>query len=109
MAKTSTKIIELSLLCFFLIMTLICSCVLSLDAGSSNVSLSMELDGMMEWERSEGRFLAENKKLITPGVLKRDQAVCNGGGRGQSYSSTCLPPPSNSYNRGCSKIYRCRS
>lgn len=122
MAKSSTKIIELShlLLCLFLMMSLNCRCVCSLNGAgagaeassniSSSSSSSMEVDDMMQWERSEEeRYLAEKKKFITPGVLKRDQAVCNGGSRGQSYSTSCLPAPSNSYNRGCSKIYRCRS
>lgn len=118
MGKSSSKIIELSLLlCFFLNMSLNFTCVFSFKtaaaaaaAASNNISSIEEVDDMMEWERSEGgRFLAEKKKFITPGVLKRDQPVCNGGSRGQSYSSSCLPAPSNSYNRGCSKIYRCRS
>ncbi|XVF28998.1 hypothetical protein REPUB_Repub15cG0081900 [Reevesia pubescens] len=56
------------------------------------------------------RFL-EQKKYISPGALKRDQPVCNGGSSGEAYSKTggCLPQPSNPYNRGCSKYYRCRS
>lgn len=103
MAKSNFK---LSGLCLFVVMSLSCSYVFSSNAGGSNVS--MGVDAMTEWGRSE-RFLAGSKKFITPGVLKKDQAVCSGGGRGQSYSTTCLPPPSNSYNRGCSKIYRCRS
>ncbi|CAN0911288.1 Protein RALF-like 32 [Linum grandiflorum] len=48
-------------------------------------------------------------KYITPGALKKDQPVCNGGSSGQSYSSSCLPPPSNPHTRGCSRYYRCRS
>ncbi|KAK6255256.1 hypothetical protein SCA6_016561 [Theobroma cacao] len=64
---------------------------------------------LMESEISR-RFL-EQKKYISPGALKRDQPVCNGGSRGEAYSDTegCLPQPSNPYNRGCSKYYRCRS
>uniref|UniRef100_A0A6N2MRS7 Protein RALF-like 32 n=1 Tax=Salix viminalis TaxID=40686 RepID=A0A6N2MRS7_SALVM len=55
------------------------------------------------------RYLEETKKYISPGTLKPDQPVCNGGASGQSYSSSCLPPPSNPPSRGCSKYYRCRS
>ncbi|EEF24865.1 RALFL33, putative, partial [Ricinus communis] len=62
---------------------------------------------LMESEISR-RFLAE-KKYISPGALKRDQPVCNGGANGQSYSSSCLPPSSNPHTRGCSKYYQCRS
>ncbi|XWS13338.1 hypothetical protein CRYUN_Cryun36dG0029000 [Craigia yunnanensis] len=64
---------------------------------------------LMESEISR-RFL-EQKRYISPGALKRDQPVCNGGSNGEAYSKTrgCLPQPSNPYNRGCSKYYRCRS
>lgn len=55
------------------------------------------------------RYLEEKRKYISPGALKPDQPVCNEGASGQSYSSSCLPPPSNSPSRGCSKYYRCRS
>ncbi|KAG6793278.1 hypothetical protein POTOM_002477 [Populus tomentosa] len=55
------------------------------------------------------RYLEEKRKYISPGALKPDQPVCNDGASGQSYSSSCLPPPSNSPSRGCSKYYRCRS
>ncbi|XP_021291692.1 protein RALF-like 32 isoform X2 [Herrania umbratica] len=63
---------------------------------------------LMESEISR-RFL-EQKKYISPGALKRDQPVCSGGSSGEAYSKTegCLPQPSNPYNRGCSKYYRCR-
>ncbi|XP_009605720.1 protein RALF-like 32 [Nicotiana tomentosiformis] len=66
-----------------------------------------ELEILMESDISR-RFLEERKKYISPGALKRDQPVCNGGGGGEPYSRSCLPPPSNPYNRGCSKYYRCR-
>ncbi|KAJ6777051.1 RAPID ALKALINIZATION FACTOR-LIKE [Salix koriyanagi] len=59
--------------------------------------------------RISERYLEETKKYISPGTLKPDQPVCNGGASGQSYSSSCLPPPSNPPSRGCSKYYRCRS
>lgn len=58
----------------------------------------------------EVRRILEQKKYISPGALKRDRPVCNGGANGESYSRSggCLPPPSHSYDRGCSKYYRCR-
>ncbi|XWS35195.1 hypothetical protein CRYUN_Cryun21dG0105300 [Craigia yunnanensis] len=64
---------------------------------------------LMESEISR-RFLGQ-KKYISPGALKRDQPVCNGGSGGEAYSKSggCLPQPSNPYHRGCSKYYRCRS
>ncbi|XVF84559.1 hypothetical protein PTKIN_Ptkin17bG0046700 [Pterospermum kingtungense] len=64
---------------------------------------------LMESETSR-RFL-EQRKYISPGALKRDQPICNGGAGGEAYSKSggCLPEPSNPYNRGCSKYYRCRS
>ncbi|KAJ1407302.1 Rapid ALkalinization Factor [Sesbania bispinosa] len=64
---------------------------------------------LMESEISR-RFL-EQKRYISDGALKRDKPVCNGGASGEAYSKSggCLPPPSNTYNRGCSKYYRCRS
>ncbi|KAK9288131.1 hypothetical protein L1049_016579 [Liquidambar formosana] len=68
-----------------------------------------DYEHLMETEISR-RFL-EQKKYISPGALKRDQPVCNGGARGEAYSNSggCLPPPSNPENRGCPKYYRCRS
>ncbi|KAJ4723088.1 Rapid ALkalinization Factor [Melia azedarach] len=68
-----------------------------------------EFEMLMESEISR-RFL-EGKKYITPGALKPDQPVCNGGSRGGSYSKSggCLPPPSNPEDRGCPTYYRCRS
>ncbi|XP_009343824.2 protein RALF-like 32 [Pyrus x bretschneideri] len=81
----------------------------STPCNSSIVECDDEGELLMESEIS-GRFL-QTKKYISPGALKPDQPVCNGGGRGEAYSKTggCLPPPSNPYNRGCSKYYRCRS
>ncbi|XVF37913.1 hypothetical protein REPUB_Repub20aG0052300 [Reevesia pubescens] len=69
-----------------------------------------EADEMLMESEISRRFL-EQKKYISPGALKRDQPVCNGGSSGEAYSKTggCLPEPSNPYNRGCSKYYRCRS
>ncbi|KAL0336257.1 UNVERIFIED_CONTAM: protein RALF-like 32 [Sesamum radiatum] len=70
---------------------------------------NQELEMLMESEIS--RRVLEQKKYISPGALKRDQPVCNGGEAGEPYSrgSGCLPEPSNTYNRGCSRYYRCRS
>ncbi|XVE81238.1 hypothetical protein DITRI_Ditri15bG0047200 [Diplodiscus trichospermus] len=64
---------------------------------------------LMESEISR-RFL-EQRRYLSPGALKRDKPVCNGGSSGEAYSKNrgCLPQPSNPYNRGCSKYYRCRS
>ncbi|XP_010023633.2 protein RALF-like 32 [Eucalyptus grandis] len=56
------------------------------------------------------RRLLEQKKYISPGALKRDQPVCNGGGSGNAYTNSgCLPTPSNPHTRGCAKYYQCRS
>lgn len=63
---------------------------------------------MMESEMSR-RIMAEQRKFISPGALRRDKPVCNGGGGGEAYSGGCLPPPSNPQTRGCSRYYRCRS
>ncbi|KAL6194097.1 hypothetical protein ACLB2K_035181 [Fragaria x ananassa] len=84
----------------------------SSSSSSCNGSIAeceTESELLMESEISR-RFL-EQKKYISPGALKKDQPVCNGGARGEAYSKTggCLPPPANTYNRGCSKYYRCRS
>ncbi|KAL5053868.1 hypothetical protein RYX36_034550 [Vicia faba] len=64
---------------------------------------------LMESEIS--RRLLEQRRYISEGALKRDKPVCNGGAGGEAYSRSegCIPPPSNPYNRGCSKYYRCRS
>ncbi|XP_028121130.1 cold-responsive protein kinase 1-like [Camellia sinensis] len=64
----------------------------------------------MVMESAVSRRFMETKKYTSPGALKRDQSVCNGGGSGEAYSKTrgCLPPQSNPYDRGCSRYYRCR-
>ncbi|BFG40882.1 hypothetical protein CerSpe_271560 [Prunus speciosa] len=42
-----------------------------------------------------------NANQIDNGVMRRDQPVrCSG--------SRCMPPPSNSYGRGCEKEAKCR-
>ncbi|KAG8655010.1 protein RALF-like 32 [Manihot esculenta] len=66
-------------------------------------------DNELLMESEISRRILEQSKYISPGALKRDQPVCNGGASGQSYSSSCLPPSSNPETRGCSKYYRCRS
>lgn len=80
----------------------------SSSCDGSIAECNIELEMVMESEISR-RFL-EQKKYISPGALKKDQPVCNGGAAGEPYSrgSGCLPQPSNTYNRGCSKYYRCR-
>ncbi|KAJ0034302.1 hypothetical protein Pint_25541 [Pistacia integerrima] len=72
-------------------------------------------DGSME-ERGEigeefettQRVLGAVPKYISPGALRGDLPACGKTARGDPYSKTCLPPPSNPYQRGCSKYYRCR-
>ncbi|GER53111.1 rapid alkalinization factor [Striga asiatica] len=68
-----------------------------------------DLEVLMESETSR-RFLTQ-RKYITPGTLKRDQPVCNGGAPGQPYTNgggQCVPSSSNPYHRGCPPYYRCR-
>ncbi|KAG6597606.1 Protein RALF-like 32, partial [Cucurbita argyrosperma subsp. sororia] len=57
------------------------------------------------------RFLEEQKKYISIGALKKDMIAFEGSSGGQPFpkSENCAPPPLNPYNRGCSKISRCRS
>ncbi|KAI3459698.1 hypothetical protein Pfo_016361 [Paulownia fortunei] len=80
----------------------------SSSCNGSIAECNQDLEMLMESEISR-RFL-EQKKHISIGALKRDQPVCNGGAEGEPYSrgSGCLPQPSNTYNRGCSRYYRCR-
>ncbi|PHT39320.1 hypothetical protein CQW23_22893 [Capsicum baccatum] len=93
---------------FFLTILFIISSVNSQSQCNDTIAKCNEdLEILLESEISK-RFLEERKKYISPGALKRDQPVCNGGGGGEPYSRSCLPPPSNPYNRGCSKYYRCR-
>ncbi|MED6130794.1 hypothetical protein PIB30_003814 [Stylosanthes scabra] len=68
-------------------------------------------DGELLMESEISRRILEQRRIISNGALTRDKPVCNGGASGEAYSKTggCLPPPSNPYNRGCSKYYRCRS
>lgn len=78
--------------------------------NGSMAGCNEETEMFMESDISR-RFLEERKKYITPGALKPDQPVCNGGGRGDAYSRSggCLPPKSNTNTRGCPAYYRCRS
>ncbi|CAH2042971.1 unnamed protein product [Thlaspi arvense] len=54
------------------------------------------------------RFLEMEKRAISYGALQPNEPACRDAGKGQAYSSSCLPPPSNPYRRPCSKYYRCR-
>ncbi|XP_061992200.1 protein RALF-like 32 [Rosa rugosa] len=100
--------------CFVLL--LLCLSYLSATASPPSSSTcngsvaecETESELLMDSEISR-RFLAQ--KYISPGALRKDLPVCNGGASGEAYSKTggCLPPPANPYNRGCSKYYRCRS
>ncbi|XP_010527452.1 PREDICTED: protein RALF-like 32 [Tarenaya hassleriana] len=68
----------------------------------------------MEMESWISQRMMEEQRTISYGALKRNQPACGGDGagggqRGDSYSGSCLPPPSNPHSRGCSKYYRCRS
>lgn len=81
----------------------------SSSCTGSIAECNQDLEMLMESEISR-RFL-EQKKYISPGALKRDQPVCNGGAQGEPYSrggGGCVPEPSNTYHRGCSRYYRCR-
>ncbi|GMP55382.1 hypothetical protein CsSME_00020221 [Camellia sinensis var. sinensis] len=112
--ETSPTIISLHLY-FLLLLCLLClgvSLSMTSDAivqcNGSLTECNINLEMVMESEASR-RFL-ETKKYISPGALKRNQLVCNGGASGEAYSKTsgCLPPQSNPYSRGCPKYYRCR-
>ncbi|THG08126.1 hypothetical protein TEA_015097 [Camellia sinensis var. sinensis] len=114
--ETSPAIIPLHLY-FLLLLCLLCLDVsLSLSMTSDAIvqcngsiaECNVDLEMVMESEVSQ-RFL-ETKKYISPGALKRNQPVCNGGASGEAYNKTsgCLPPQFNPCSRGCSKYYRCR-
>ncbi|KAL3506488.1 hypothetical protein ACH5RR_031870 [Cinchona calisaya] len=76
--------------------------------NGSIAECNQDLEILMDSEINR-RFL-EEKRYISTGALRKDQPVCNGGGKGEPYSRSegCLPPQSNPYNRGCSAYYRCR-
>ncbi|OVA05696.1 Rapid ALkalinization Factor [Macleaya cordata] len=80
------------------------------NASIGECNAEEEEEMLMESEISR-RFMAEQKKYITPGVLKKDQPACGGDGRGQSYTNggSCLGRPVNPETRPCYKYYRCRS
>ncbi|KAF8388468.1 hypothetical protein HHK36_027140 [Tetracentron sinense] len=63
----------------------------------------------MAMESEISRRILQTTKYISPGALKPNLPICGNGARGNSYSSSCLPPQANPSNRGCSKYYRCRS
>ncbi|KAK8539522.1 hypothetical protein V6N13_104246 [Hibiscus sabdariffa] len=95
---------------FFFFFSLICFCKTQLSHCNGSIG---DCDGANEilMESEISRRFMEEKRYISPGALKRDQPVCRGGSSGEAYSKTggCLPEPSNPYDRGCSKYYRCRS
>lgn len=62
-----------------------------------------------ELSTESSRRILQPIKYISPGILRADQAICGKDARGNSYSKSCLPPSSNGYSRGCSRIYKCRS
>ncbi|XP_038723969.1 protein RALF-like 32 [Tripterygium wilfordii] len=103
-----TKFVSLHGCCFLMsLLFLVASTPIREVCNGSIAECNEGYEVLMESEISR-RFL-EGKKYISPGALKRDQPVCNGGAGGEAYSkSGCLPPSSNSYNRGCSNYYRCR-
>ena len=70
--------------------------------GSMEECGEIDEELLMESESSR-RILQANR--ISYGAIRRDLPACGGSG---GYSISCLPPSSNRYNRGCSKIYRCR-
>ncbi|PQP92302.1 protein RALF-like 32 [Prunus yedoensis var. nudiflora] len=79
---------------------------------SCNASIAeCDREGELLMKSEISRRFFGTKKYISPGALKPDQPVCNGGGKGEAYSKPggCLPPPSNPHNRGCSKYYHCQS
>lgn len=63
---------------------------------------TMESDQKIERVRS----VRAAGKYISPGVLKSNRPFCRS--VGQPYQKSCIPKPSNPYNRGCSNIYMCR-
>jgi len=63
----------------------------------------------LSMESETSRRIVRAVKYITPGVLRSDSAFCGKVKRGEPYQGSCLPPPSNNYNRGCNKYYKCRS
>ena len=72
--------------------------------GSMEECGDIDEELVMESESSR-RILQAN--IINYGAIRRDLPACGGSG-GKPYSISCLPPSSNRYTRGCSKIYRCR-
>ncbi|KAJ4904505.1 Protein RALF-like 32 [Raphanus sativus] len=78
-----------------------------MEGECSTVVEAEEMTVIMEsW--SSQRLMEEQTQTLSYKALRRNQPACDGGNRGESYSSKCLPPPSNPYSRGCSKHYRCR-
>ncbi|XVF65356.1 hypothetical protein PTKIN_Ptkin09bG0241700 [Pterospermum kingtungense] len=72
--------------------------------GSMAECGDIDEEPLMESESS--RRILQGKR-ISYGAIRRDLPACGGSG-GTPYSKSCLPPSSNRYTRGCSRIYRCR-
>ena len=91
--------------------------VAAMQASSENVHCSGSVVGFsgqmaeegLSMESETSRRTVRAIKFITPGALRPDAPFCAKVTRGEPYSNNCLPPPSNSYNRGCNNYYRCRS
>ncbi|KAJ4968490.1 hypothetical protein NE237_015191 [Protea cynaroides] len=85
-------------------------CSATLRCNGSIAECNEEEELLMESEIAR-RFLQGKQKYISYGAIKQNLPVCGGGASGEAYtrSGSCLTPPSNSQNRGCSKYYRCRS
>lgn len=102
--------------CFLLLLLLLLPqdlrLVQAFSMSSCNGSIAecdSEKEMLMESEISR-RFLAQQKKYIAIGALRKDRPACDGSsGRPYTKSGSCASSPANPYNRGCSKTYRCRS
>lgn len=71
-----------------------------------DVEMTGELK-IIEYSSINKRSLAAQKYII-PDVYRVGQPACGKVIQGDPYSKSCLPPPSNPHNRGCSTYYRCR-
>ncbi|KAF4357099.1 hypothetical protein G4B88_004509 [Cannabis sativa] len=49
-------------------------------------------------------IVVSEKKHISIGAMRSDLPIC-GGSKGVPYSMSCLPQPSNPYQKACLKIY----
>ncbi|KAF9666153.1 hypothetical protein SADUNF_Sadunf16G0199200 [Salix dunnii] len=60
----------------------------------------------LSMESETSRRFVQAVKHLSPGAMGANLPVCGNGRRGEPYQGSCLPPPSNNYNRRCSNIYR---